>query len=143
MKIIIESIPHDKQRYDTVGDYWEETDAAGNITWHIKVSDTGDLGEIVAIALHELIEKTLCKFDGVTDAQIDAFDFNWKGDGEPGDSHGAPYHEQHKVATYLESDFVSWLGRSWGEYTERLDCFADGKPVRPYSLVMPRYLQKT
>ncbi len=96
MKIIIETIPHEKQRYETVGDYWDDEDG----TQQVKISDMKNQQYEMLVAVHELIEKELCRVRGIPEAVITEFDmkfeeertqgYHGKGD-EPGADSRAPY----------------------------------------------------
>lgn len=120
MRITIEVIRHEDQRYPTSGDWlWPNEH---NLL--IRVSEMGDWRKEAAVAVHELVEALLCKNDGVTDAEVDAFDKAWAGHEwvsagdliEPGDDPKAPYHRQHCFATAVERLLIAALGVPWGEY---------------------------
>ncbi len=116
-KIILEVIPHNKQRYDTVGDYWEDKDGC----WQFRVSDMGDSDYELAVFVHELLEKALCAKAGIKDVDIDVFDMTYPGEGEPGDDKNAPYHLQHILATMLEKAWIRLNERDWDEYGRRVN----------------------
>lgn len=113
MVIEIQVIPHKLQRYNTAGD-WYLDPASGKLM--IKVSETGDWRADALIAVHELIEALLCRAAGVEAHAVDAFDMNYKGDGEPGDHPDAPYHKQHVFATSVEMNMCDAIGLDWKEY---------------------------
>jgi hypothetical protein len=115
MRIIIDTIPHSDQRYNTVGDYFESQDAVC-----INVSQLADRREMLLIAIHELCEWALCDVAGVSLAEIDAFDMHWRGSGEPGDSPTAPYHRQHQIATVIERILALEMGVDWLEYERHI-----------------------
>ena len=123
LKITIETIPHNKQRYPTVGDWWYGADAS----IHIAVSDMGDWKKEAAVALHELAEMLMCKACHVSPAEVDAFDTKYEenrafGDlSEPGDHPLAPYRRQHIIATTFERVFAAELGLDWNEYNEKVE----------------------
>lgn len=119
MKIIIETIPHLNQRYDTVGDWFFDTDG----TLHIKVSKLSDPSHEYLIVVHELIEVLLCQHDGVSQEAVDAFDkaFSADRDEEPGDDPGAPYRKQHCFATGVERMLAAELGVDWKAYEQELN----------------------
>jgi hypothetical protein len=122
MKIIIETIPHDQQRYPTVGDwYWS---VHGN-ELHIKVSELGDWRYEVCVAIHEAVEAVLCEHAGIKQAAVDEFDQKFekeRDDGrhaladEPGDDKDAPYRKQHGIATGVERVLAAELGVDWNDY---------------------------
>ncbi len=117
MKIIIESIPHKDQRYDTCGDYW--IDPKDN-TVHIKVSKLDSLPEMLCVAIHELVEWALCDVEGIDNDEITEFDENHDGaDGsELGDDVDAPYYKQHQIATGVERIVAAEMGVDWAAYEE-------------------------
>ena len=115
MKITIETIPHDRQRYPTAGDW--QIDSSGDIT--IRVSELGDWRKEAAIAVHELVEVLLCKNDGVSQSAVDAFDVQYAAGWapfEPGDDPRSPYARQHCFATAVERMLIAAFGMSWAEY---------------------------
>jgi|SRR5215469_7158573 len=128
MKIIIETIPHLKQRYNTIGDWKWEGD-----TLHVYVSDMGDpitfdsrFSEM-AVGIHEAVEALYCRFDGVSDKDVDSFDMDEKIqaeitelDIEPGDHPSAPYKKQHLFATAIEKMLCVAFHIPWFEYEERI-----------------------
>lgn len=134
MKILIETIPHSAQRYPTAGDwYWKSSrikdfEAKGSSTsaWSVKdtlvirVSAMSDWRHEALVGLHEAIEALLCKHAGVSEAIVDAFDLNFKGEGEPGDDTGAPYHNQHEFATWVEQEMATKLDVDWPKYDEEV-----------------------
>lgn len=118
MKILIETIPHFEQAYPTVGDWRREKDG----TLHIKVSE--EIGDKFAllVALHELIEVTLCEERGITCEEVDKFDKAYEktrpenDDSEPGDHADAPYKKEHFFATSIERLMCAEMGIDWNEY---------------------------
>jgi len=118
MRILIETIPHASQAYPTVGDWRRDSDG----TLHIKVSE--EIGDKFAllVALHELIEVTLCEERGVTCEQVDAFDKEFEAmrkeddDSEPGDHPEAPYRREHFFATSIERLMAAEMGVDWQAY---------------------------
>jgi hypothetical protein len=114
MKIVLETIPHDQQRYDTAGDWWFAPDGS----LQIRVSEMGDEQYEEMVAVHELIEVLLCKAHGVGQHAVDDFDRAYTGDGEPGDEEGSPYRDEHCFATAVERMLCAAMGRSWAEYDD-------------------------
>ena len=113
--IEIKTIPHKEQRYDTVGD-WYEKDGKTILT----ISDCGDRRYEFMVAIHELIEKALCESSGITSAMVDAFDFSFTKEGEPGDDPKSPYAKQHLYATSVEKMLCAAMGIPWMVYDEFL-----------------------
>jgi hypothetical protein len=114
MNISITVIDNNKQRYNTVGDwYYDPTDK----TMVIKVSDTGNKKYNFLIAIHELIEAILCEWAGISSELVDMWDLNY-GDGEPGQGIDCPYFMQHFTATCIEGTLALMIGVNWVEYDE-------------------------
>lgn len=123
MRIVIETIPHAAQRYETVGDYWTDPDG----TLHIKVSEMVNPDHEFLVALHELVEAKLCEKRGISDAAITAFDVEFeeaRGDNdlsEPGDDPMAPYQNEHCIATGVERIACAALGVRWADYESEIN----------------------
>jgi hypothetical protein len=120
MRIVIETILHQAQRYNTVGDWW--TDADG--TSQIRVSDMQQPAAELLVAVHELIEMILCNGSGVEEDEVTKFDRNWKPCGnitEPGDDIAAPYYLEHQIATAVERLLAAQLGIPWPWYEQTVN----------------------
>lgn len=129
--VLITSIPHQDQRYDTVGDYYEMEGLGGKFL-SISVSQLEDRREVMLIAIHELIEWALCQAKGISNEEIDDFDLNHLkchattkdssnrtfAAEEPGDCTAAPYYRQHQIATGIERLLAAELGVDWEEYSK-------------------------
>jgi len=122
MNIICKTIHHSEQRYPTVGDwYWE-----GDVL-HIRVSKMSDWRYVFLVTAHELVEVALCKFNGVSQEKVDAFDFDFEAKreegnaDEPGDSPDAPYRLEHCIATGIERILAGFLGVVWSEYENEIN----------------------
>jgi hypothetical protein len=125
MKIVIETIPHKKHRYCTVGDYWIEKDG----TIQVRVSKMNDKYER-AVILHELFE-LFSVIDSIPLNSIDEFDIAFEalrkkypkiiGDMEPGDMVSAPYHQAHIYATEIEKMFCTLNGIDWNKYNDKIN----------------------
>jgi hypothetical protein len=120
MHIIIRRIPQDEQRYETVGDWFYDE----HEVLHIKASaETED--EAFLIALHEMVEVWLCARSGITQEQVDGFDFQWAAEHpeyplnsneEPGDDLRCPYRNEHRFAMLIEHLVARELGmQNYGE----------------------------
>ena len=125
MRIVIESIPHDQQRYPTVGDWKIEPDG----TWHILVSEMKDWRHIFLVGRHELDEMAMCIHDDVSEQEITDFDIQFEKEREqglhtveeePGDSPKAPYRKQHFKATNNERDMSIPLQVDFYEYDKEV-----------------------
>jgi hypothetical protein len=121
-QIIVVEIPHDKQRYDTVGDW--DFDPEGNIT--VKVSEGMDKWSFYCVALHEIIEAILCKDNYIMPSAVDRFDMLFEenrklsDDSEPGDDPNCPYYEQHQFATAIERLVAHELELTWKEHEDEV-----------------------
>lgn len=123
MKIIIETIPHKEQRYDTVGDFFVDGDG----TTQIRVSNMGNARYALMVAIHELVELALCEARGITTIAIDQFDIAFEAHrenyaAEPGDDPNAPYQNEHCFATGIERLLCAALGIKWADYDKACHC---------------------
>lgn len=122
MKIVIESVPHDQQRYPTVGD-WTFAD---NGQLHVTVSHTRDDFDFL-IGIHEAVEAWLCKKRGITDEDVTTFDVAFEKDRpagdtrEPGDDPAAPYRREHRFASSIERRIAVELGIDWIAYEKAVN----------------------
>lgn len=123
MNVEVRVIPHASQRYRTPGDWF--FDSQGDL--HIRVSALGNWKHELLIGVHELVEVLICKYHGISQEKVDAFDQNYereRDDGfhaphdEPGDDPSAPYHFEHGVATAVERLLAVALGVAWNDYSE-------------------------
>lgn len=127
MIVHIQTIPHDKQRYDTVGDWLFDED--GNI--NIFISEMSDWRYEMLVAFHELAEVLICKHKGIKQEDVDAFDKKFEeiremfpiiiGDQEPGNMTSAPYTTEHVFATMVEQLLAQQLDVDWKVYDETLN----------------------
>ena len=123
MKICIETIDHNAQRYNTVGDYW--VDLAGVV--QIRVSNLPDQTYEQLIVLHELIELFLVQARGIPLSKIDEFDVRFEANrkngnfDEPGDDPKAPYKQEHLIATGIEKILAAQLGVDWKTYDQAVN----------------------
>lgn len=122
MKIIIETIPHENQRYPTCGD-WQFINSN---YLHIKVSDMQNNDYAFLVGIHEAIEAYLAvKRSGAgVEKVLDAFDMEYEnnrkeGDiSEPGDDPSCPVYLEHQVATGVERILAGLLGVEWQKYDQ-------------------------
>ena len=118
MRIVIETIPHNCQRYNTVGDW--QFDADGNLT--VRVSEMNDSRYEFLVGIHEAIEAVCARHAGIAEAEVDAFDIEYEnnraeGDmSEPGDDPRCPVYRQHQIATAVEKLLAVELDVGWKEY---------------------------
>lgn len=140
-RLVVETIEHKDQRYDTSGD-WIYDPQTETVT--VYVSDLGDWRMNMACGLHELIETMLCVRDGVPEEKVSAFDIAYEaarqagaaapcgcipsGDSEPGEDRHAPYRTQHAFADGIERLFCNAIGVVWSGYNDAvygLDWYED------------------
>lgn len=121
----IEIRTSDNLRYASAGDYFEED---GKIV--IVVFDQGNDDHNLLIALHELLEQALCRKRGITNEQIDAFDFSYEehrhpddDTSEPGDDPACPYRREHRFAMIVEQMMALELGVDWNEYDKNIKVY--------------------
>lgn len=123
MNITLKTIPHNQQRYETVGDWEIKED--GSV--EIRVSDMGNDKYAALVAIHELVELLLCDDRGITDEAVTAFDKDFEAsrpDGnedEPGDSKDAPYRDEHFFATSIERLIAAELEVDWADYEQAIN----------------------
>lgn len=115
--IHIKVIPHDEQRYDTVGDYWRDPDG----TLQIRISAMGNPSAELLVAVHELIEQMLTEAAGISNEAIDTWDMSNPQLDDPGADVRAPYHAQHVLAEGVERIVCVAMGMSWADYCAVVD----------------------
>ena len=123
MKINIEVIPHEQQRYPTVGDYWTEDGVQ-----QVRVSRLPDWRYEILVAVHEIIELAITRHRGIPEGVISEFDVEFERlresrlrSGEPGDHPDSPYRREHFFATSLERLLAMELDVDWFQYEEYVD----------------------
>ena len=120
--ILIKSIPHKKQSYDTCGNY-RMTPKSFQIT--VSKMDNDDYEFLVG--LHEMVEQYLCYKEHIFDDVITKFDKAFeakrkKGNtDEPGNDKKSPYYEQHQFATKVERLMAKMLGVKWTDYEKTIN----------------------
>lgn len=126
MNIKIRTIPHEQQRYLTVGD-WRFVGGEENPTaLIITVSDMENPWYEYLVAQHELIEAMLCLKRGIKEKAVSDFDIAYEttrkeGDvSEPGNDPRSPYFKEHVFATTLERIMSNELNLNWEEYDEKV-----------------------
>jgi len=125
MKVLIETIPHEEQRYPTPGD-WQFV----NGVLKIRVSQLSDSRYETLMATHEFVEAMLCLNDNITGDQVDVFDkqfefYRQPGDvSEPGDDPNAVYHKQHFIATNIERQMAQHMLVDWRKYEAEVNSLA-------------------
>lgn len=118
-KIVVDVIPHKRQRYNTCGDYYKK-----NGELHIRISKMNSKHEFLVL-IHELIEFFLIDQKGISIKSIDDFDMLYEetktDDSEPGNDPNAPYFSEHQFATLIEKLLAEKLGVNWLKYDEAVN----------------------
>lgn len=124
LHIRIDTIPHEEQRYPTVGDYVGDP----HQRLYVSVSHMEDCYKEFLVALHEQIEYFLCRMRGIKEEDITNFDLEYEArreaddkTSEPGDSELAPYRREHIFATQIEKLVCRELGLNWEEYEKTVN----------------------
>src|SRR5262249_16119866 len=107
MQINFKDIPHQEQRYPTVGDYWLDGD-----TWQFRISKMSDWRYEILVLIHEIVEWVWVQYKEIKLEHIDALDIQFEKDREegkhaedeePGDGPQAPYHWAHQKQPLLSA----------------------------------------
>jgi hypothetical protein len=124
-KIKVEIVPLKKQRYETLGDYYEK-----NGVLHFKITDTGSPLHNKLILIHELIEQTLTEAKGIKESIILRHDLEFEKlikdglvpeDAEPGEHKNSPYRKEHILAETVERLMLNHLNQeTFTEYSEKI-----------------------
>jgi hypothetical protein len=132
MEIHVLGIPHNKQRYDTCGDYW--TDDKGVL--QIRISSMKVIF-MWLVLVHEMVEIAWVLFKKIPFSAIDKFDIKFEKDREagkhgdneePGDAVDAPYRDGHCMATAAERMLCAMCGVPWKEYDDTIFSLDYKKP---------------
>lgn len=142
IRITIETIQHENQRYPTAGDWL----FLGDTELRIRVSHLGDWKKELLVAVHELVEAALCRSRGISEETVTLFDKDHADalegqrcpcesvggcddrplghcnlGAEPGDNAAAPYRAEHFFATSVERLLAAELGVDWLEYDKTVE----------------------
>ncbi|HEY4799510.1 MAG TPA: hypothetical protein VII99_10580 [Bacteroidia bacterium] len=136
MNFKIETIPHNAQRYDTVGDYFYKhineiiirvSDFSAAVAHSNAMLSTEEVKAAekmeFCVMIHEFVESFLCHQDNIKTSDIDKWDLDHLDDEDPGSNPEAPYHTQHMFATEVEKLMCSILGLDWDEYDRAVRSF--------------------
>jgi hypothetical protein len=110
----------DVMRYETPSDYFEEG-RGRNTKEVISVYSKIAKKDRIFLAVHELIERILIHYWGLTVFDIDRFDMKKGGryyEGMYGED--KRYKKAHKVATAIEKSLVEAMGEDWKKYNKRV-----------------------
>lgn len=114
-------IEHDKQRYETCGD-WQLVEDSSAL--EINITDVGDPRMNFTLLMHELNEALVYlfkrNFSESAVKAVDEFDLRYSIDNEPGGDPLAPYYAEHMYAMECEHNVAAQLMLDWNRYTETL-----------------------
>lgn len=122
LRILAKTIAHRKQRYPTVGDYFNK-----GKTTHFHISIMRNWKYEVLVLVHEIVEWSLIRARGIPISEIDMYDMAFEARRlpddfrEPGDCELAPYHKEHKFATFVEGILATQLGVDWETYEKKVN----------------------
>lgn len=132
MRLTFRTIPHGKQRYNTVGDWYYK-----GAWWMFRVSKMKPKIYMFLVFIHELVEWWWCLENRVFWGNLDSFDMKYedareKGiaapcgcvpteTSEPGHDIHAPYHEGHVIAEKVERFVAELFMVEWKEYEKTVD----------------------
>ena len=131
MRIDIQVIPHNDQRYETVGDWWLDSEG----TLQVRVTRLSDPRYARLIVIHELVEFLLesQKRGGDLSAmeklvkETDAFDKAYEAkrppdddESEPGCEPTCPVYQGHMAASAIENVCAMVLGVNYNDYADEV-----------------------
>ena len=123
----IDTIPHANQRYDTIGDwYYDERTRVPRIF----VSQLGNWKYEFLVALHEMIEWSLCNLASISPEDVDKWDMEHLDSDDPGSIPGCPYFYQHKTALLIERITAHVMHVSWDDYEDAIEKVSATYPVK-------------
>lgn len=109
-------IPHNEQRYETAGDYFEDAD-----DWQFRVSALDNADYEFMVLIHELIEWHLTQRRGLSEPEIAAFDMAHPELDDPGADKRAPYHKEHMFSLKVEKMLCKFMGLDWSAYDDSFE----------------------
>lgn len=120
MKIEAKTIPYVEQRYQTCGDYFDDSNGK-----HFRINDMGNEDYAFLVLIHEMVEEHLTRRRGLTEPEIMAFDEMWEKENlagkhgpydEPGHDPRAPYRNEHIFSENIERLIAGQMGINWNAY---------------------------
>jgi hypothetical protein len=116
MEITVRAIPYSQMRYPTLGDWQFKGDAL-----EVTVAQQEDWRHEALLAVHEIVEALACKYNGVSETAVDAFDLAHLDAEEPGELPDCPYGAEHADAYAIERVVARILNVNWRAYNKALD----------------------
>jgi len=125
LKIILEVIPHEKQRLNEQGDWWWDGD-----TLQVRASELGDWRYNFLLLAHEMDEAVFCRYNHITTTMVDQ-DQIWASqhpeiENNPDSFSGYPgscLQVQHNDALALEWIRSRILGVNWQDYGDAYSAY--------------------
>ena len=121
MNIDIQVIENSQHRPGISGADWFYT-KEGDLK--VRVSKMSDWRYEVCLALHEVVEAILCKYNGIAYTVVDEFDRPYEEAKDDvtntGDITNCPYRKEHCLATAAERIVAAELDVPWKEYDDEL-----------------------
>lgn len=114
-RIIIDFIPHNRQRYNTAGDYYIKKGIL-----YFKISKMKP-DYMLLLMVHELVEQYLTARKGITNRQIDQWDMKHDDTIDPGLLKDCPYYSEHLFCLGLEKLICQKIGINWKTYDNSFD----------------------
>lgn len=117
-KINIEIIPHNKQRYNTAGDYFLDNRGI----WQFRISEMKNIYYEMFVLIHELWEwLRVVIVKGIPEPIIAQFDKDHIEHPDPGTLKNAPYHKEHMESTSIEKFLIKKVKLNWKTYDKSFD----------------------
>lgn len=124
MDISVLTVPNEQiklRKGFTGADWW--WDGAGVLQVRVA-SELTDWRARAALALHEVSEALMCRYLGITVAQVDEYDSVYQSlhevDLNAGDEPDCPYAIPHTFATAIERVFTGCVKLPWKPYDDQL-----------------------
>ena len=119
--VLIELVPHKKQRYDTAGDYFLSKNWDGMKVCNIKISKMRSVDSEFMVAVHELVEWFLTNERGISEKEITDFDLAHLDADDPGCLKSAPYRKEHLFSMKIERMICKELGIDFDKYYKEFE----------------------
>ena len=112
-------------RYETAGD-WETDHSASDFGVSVTVRDTGNPDYDFLLAIHELTEAYVASRSGITQMEVDDWDFAHLDSEDPGSIEGCPYIDAHGAGTDMEIAAAEVLGIDFLKYDKDIRGMMNG-----------------
>lgn len=123
-RITVEFIKHERQRYDTCGDWTLDDLFSNGQDLVLRITETGNDKMDFCLLMHELNEALTYlfkrNFDPAAVKAVDEFDMRYGSEGEPGFDPLCPCYAEHMYAMECEHGVAAQLALDWNSYSETL-----------------------